>query len=958
MKKVLAILSVFALMIALVGLAVKEPVKADNKFTEDPTIDENVIPMYIMNSIYTTFPNYYDNATKADGEWAGASRMYPWNETRLRVKQMDASGKYTGKEYAVYFSGAVNASEPGAGNNILFYDKDDSGNAVIKRMGAGKFTTGGNAMDPSLSHMRTNLSDEDVTYDPKGSFEWGDEGSGHYNRLFVFDANGRMVRGIMGGVGYQAPGSDGAIDEVFAPEYCYVDGVVSRYEEGIVCDKVKEQVLDPETKEPVVDENGDPVFQDTEADNFLYTRFLWQWVSEDDFSADDVNDCYLTEDWDAEKWDFAIPEESSNGYILICFLPSENSSIALTQEQIAVYTAAGKDAPAERTCAKLITVPAHGYTYDFGYLDKGKTALYNCFSDMFRAGYYYGRTVDENGKGMAYQETVNFSASPLVTTDKVVNGVSYQTMAGQNTIEVLQGETFHPGNSIVYSGMAKYWAVDGDLTSYKADTSVLDLTIIVNGVPVVQPSTGYTSFEGMVEDFMADVNAKLKELKGDAYVEVPTPTAAEPDTTTGSVWYSQLNGQFLYLSAPGEIYKDAAFKAKWKWLIEYIGVKAPALGINAEAGTTTGPGDFTYTLYHFLNQTNGQMSGWPANKADWTNGAASEWLDARTNIEKWNDFAIDTSVAPVDTNYEVVYQATNKDTQNSSEIAVRFVVVDEYTPILKVNKGNLIYTPVIEGEKVVVPAVDKYSFCTAYNAAYNGVSILGDNISYKVHYESETLNFDAPTEGEHLVKATVYSASGAKFATTSFVVSIEDLTAPRVRTRDLTLAYGSYFVPTLGITFAYDAVDGNLMDNNFSGWWNDASKTVVRTDRPGNYRVTVEVADKSSNVTTVSYNVTVLEASGGSDVANLQDSVEDLASQLTLLADSVEGVKTDVAAVKSDVAGLKQDIAGVKADIANLKTTTDTISGNTAKKCGSKSALVVELLAAVSLLGVFLRKRH
>ena len=130
MKKLFALLSTCVLTLVIVGLAVKAPVAeaaADDKWTVDPTLAEDEIPMYEMGSIYTTFPNFYDNAEKPDPLWAGSSRMYPWNETRLRVAQYDATGAATGKYYAIYFSGLTpnddGSGNPasGAGNNINGY---------------------------------------------------------------------------------------------------------------------------------------------------------------------------------------------------------------------------------------------------------------------------------------------------------------------------------------------------------------------------------------------------------------------------------------------------------------------------------------------------------------------------------------------------------------------------------------------------------------------------------------------------------------------------------------------------------------------------------------------------------------------------------------------------------------------------------------------------------------------
>lgn len=189
MKKVFAFLSTLLLTIAMVGVvAAGSHVKAaSDKITVDPTLAEDEIPVYIMDSIYSTFPNYYDNEAKSDPNWAGPARMYPWNETRLRVAQIGADGQPTGKYYAVYFAGHTVAVEKdgnavvGAGKNILFWDVDESGNVIAVKYSDGRKAASGNASDPSLSHMRTNISGKDLEFDPT-TLGMNDEGTNFYNR--------------------------------------------------------------------------------------------------------------------------------------------------------------------------------------------------------------------------------------------------------------------------------------------------------------------------------------------------------------------------------------------------------------------------------------------------------------------------------------------------------------------------------------------------------------------------------------------------------------------------------------------------------------------------------------------------------------------------------------------------------------------------------------------------------
>ena len=173
MKKLFALLSTFVLTLAIVGLAAKAPeaTAASDKWTEDPTLAEDEIPMYEMGSIYTTFPNYYDNAAKKDDAWGGSTRMYPWNETRLRVAEYDATGAATGKYYAIFFSGLTSATNSdgspasGAGNNVngYAYKEDGTLTTVRVKVNNGGYTYDATPADPSLSHLRVNFTGEDIS---------------------------------------------------------------------------------------------------------------------------------------------------------------------------------------------------------------------------------------------------------------------------------------------------------------------------------------------------------------------------------------------------------------------------------------------------------------------------------------------------------------------------------------------------------------------------------------------------------------------------------------------------------------------------------------------------------------------------------------------------------------------------------------------------------------------------
>ncbi|MFR7880445.1 MAG: hypothetical protein ACLU5J_02440 [Christensenellales bacterium] len=119
--------------------------------------------------------------------------------------------------------------------------------------------------------------------------------------------------------------------------------------------------------------------------------------------------------------------------------------------------------------------------------------------------------------GIAEQRTYNFSVTGLTFDDKVIDGASYQLLAGQNVVEVMQGDVFNPVKNINYNGIMRYWGVQDDLTSYTASSEALEFYIdtITNGgssLSQVAPSTGYTSIEDIKNDFLAAV-ANIVVLK-------------------------------------------------------------------------------------------------------------------------------------------------------------------------------------------------------------------------------------------------------------------------------------------------------------------------------------------------------------------------------------------------------------------------------------------------------------
>ena len=262
--------------------------------------------------------------------------------------------------------------------------------------------------------------------------------------------------------------------------------------------------------------------------------------------------------------------------------------------------------------------------------------------------------------------------------------------------------------------------------------------------------------------------------------------------------------------------------------------------------------------------------------------------------------------------------------------------------LLKLTKKALnISSALVNGQLVINGgnAITAAQLLSAYNGKYTELStslaqnLKGRDITYKVTLESDTLDFNNPTEGTHRITARVAN-SATKQAVAQFTVTIKDNTAPvaEVTSETLNIAYGSTFDPAMGVVAASDNVDGNLKLADFS-WCVDLSDTPVNTTKPGTYTVKVGIYDKAGNSRTYSYKVTVAAAYASAE--DLKD-VEDIAEENGII----------IAEVQEALNGLLAQVQGITAKLNE--------SG-----CGKSSgALAVSVLSAASLLVLVLRKKH
>lgn len=976
MKKLFALLSTFVLTLAIVGLSVKSPAQAagSDKWTVDPTLAEDEIPMYEMGSIYTTFPNFYDNAAKADELWGGSSRMYPWNETRLRVAQYDETGAATGKYYAIYFSGLTSATNSdgtpasGAGNNINGYaykeTKDADGNVTAKTLTTvrvisntygttkEKFNYNATPADPSLSHLRINFTGEDISFDGIAlAAQIGDAGNAQnfYNRMFVVDGQGRIIRGTAMDGFYLKAGTDGAPADVWAPEFCYVDGVVTKYVEGeTVCDKYREQLKD---------EEGNPILSDTEEDNFLYKRFTWAWYAEKPTNVNTVS--WKAEGWDCDLWDLVIDAPEGEGFIAIAFINGEGTNHKINDEEREVTNATREKASKAalptgdyyRECVRQIVVPAGGATFDFGYLDKGVATEAAKFNNIIRGAFYSGRT--ENTTEF---KTYNFSQSGLKINSLVDNEYSYQLMdRKENYIEVQKGVTFKPARVVDYQGIASVWKQDGNFLSYSKDLDALEYSMYVSvnnkeaeGDMVVYKYP-YADKAEMIADFEKDVKAWFAPgtSAGGTDGKFQDFTVAQTSTVGWDFISTSFNAKCFWASAEN--------RTKWVWMINYVSSVRKANGLSTTAwdtidqGFTSSPGTFNAEVQAFLNDTQLNPGAWNRTSDYTIEENANGFLPTQTNQQSFVNYTIDTTDDEVGTVYTVKFVVANKTAGSKESMVIHYVVEDTYTPILNINKANLFITPQEVDGKFVINPIDPMTLVSAYTGKYNGKNILGNDITHNVVFESETLDFDLPTEGTHRVVATI-SVDAKHVTKKPFDVVIEDVSAPYVDFySSLTLEYGATWNPADLVKTAVDNVDGNLKNASFE-WCVDVSSSTVKTNRPGTYNVKVAVYDLTGNsVESQTIKVTVLPQ------GLTADDLKDLEDALGSLGSKVDGIVLG----QDELAEAVEALPNVEA-INGIKAAVDTINGNTTPSeggCGSNTYFI-QLLTAGSLLVFLLRKKH
>ena len=466
MKRVFAFISLFAISLVMFGFgtanvkAADEP--AEGKWVVNPYLleDENgevvEIPMYIMDSIATTFPFHYDRNHTPDANWGGIARQYAWNGVKTVIPQFDANGA-TGKYYGVYQQGASSGSETGIGkmiytteglwDNGTFYQDKDADGVVITEPGGSYNRT--SPHDPSLSFSLHNTKDVAV-----GIQVYKEASNQVANPFIIFNAEGQAVAGLIH--------SSAVAENGLGQEFCYdADGVgVVANEDASNCAKVMVDTEEDDLDKPIKDEDGNIIGYEkvqVEGDDpqYITTRFAWAYLGA---APANLNNSYLGEGWKADNWDF-YNEETGVAVVML------GTGIANGGQVSSAELAADDSVEAGHIRAPYyeISIPAGGFFYQCGYLDRGSTLL-TTYKDVEAQAYLYGR----NEGYKMYFQCYNYAGADITFVEGEQNGYGLSKIPGTNTIEAIAGTSIKLADLVDYAALATCFADENDPFSFQS----------------------------------------------------------------------------------------------------------------------------------------------------------------------------------------------------------------------------------------------------------------------------------------------------------------------------------------------------------------------------------------------------------------------------------------------------------------------------------------------------------
>ena len=202
-----------------------------------------------------------------------------------------------------------------------------------------------------------------------------------------------------------------------------------------------------DTNKPILDDDGNVIGYEkvkVEGENpqYITKRFAWAYLGA---APANLNNSYLGEGWKADNWDFYNEE---TGVAVVIFgkgLAGDNGTV--NAEEAAV------DGTVDTTHIRApyyeITIPAGGFFYQCGYLDRGST-LVTTYKDVEAQAYLYGR----NDGYKMYFQCYNYAGADITFVEGTQNGYGLTKIPGTNTIEAVAGTSIKLADLVDYSALA------------------------------------------------------------------------------------------------------------------------------------------------------------------------------------------------------------------------------------------------------------------------------------------------------------------------------------------------------------------------------------------------------------------------------------------------------------------------------------------------------------------------
>ena len=486
-------------------LLVKKP--AIGKWFENPYLltDKNgevvEIPMYIMDSIATTFPFHYDRDAQADENWGGIARQYAWNGVKTVIPQFNANGA-TGQYYGVYQQGASSGSETGIGkmiytteglwDNGTFYNSGNLGGSYIRT----------SPHDPSLSFSLHNTKDEAVSIQA-----YREDQSNYATPFVVFNADGQAVAGLIFKSADVANG--------LGTEFCYdADGVgVVANADASNCAKEMIETDEDDLDKPILDDDGNIIGYEkvkVEGKNpqYITTRFAWAYLGA---APANLNNSYLGEGWKADNWDFY---NEATGVAVVILGSEIYNGGAVSADELAADDSV-EDGHV-RAPYYEITIPAGGFFYQLGYLERSSTLL-PTYKDVEAQAYLYGR----NEGYKMYFKCYNYNGSDIYFVPGVQDGYGLTKIPGTNTIEAIAGQSIKLADLVDYAALATCFADENDPFSFQssvlteADFDAKLKELIEAEKAILREEPAYEVYQKWLDE-QADSEAELVKAVEDA----------------------------------------------------------------------------------------------------------------------------------------------------------------------------------------------------------------------------------------------------------------------------------------------------------------------------------------------------------------------------------------------------------------------------------------------------------